>query len=276
MKRKILKLLSSGCICCVCVGLTGSTVMPFTVITPVSVYAESISTQGANASRVVDYILPDSSSRVIDPSEFGDFSINDMQMAINEIYARHGREFQNKGIQDYFNKKSWYSGTVEADDFDESVLSDVERQNIDTLSYWMQPELTHSNPTTVDKYDYGVDATKATDKEDTSENPYKFLEGTYSNEDTGAAFALEIYDQPSPIAEGSADYSIGKAIIDWGTGEEPAELHLSYYLGSDYYLISSQLGKGKETTRLYNTGEDELTATFPFSSQYDGIYMKQQ
>lgn len=274
MKRKILKLLSTGCVCCVCASLTGSTAALFTVITPVSVHAESISTQGANTSRVVDYILPDSSNRIIDPSEIGDFSINDMQMAINEIYARHGRKFQNKGIQDYFNGKSWYSGTVEPDDFDESVLSDIERQNIDTLSYWMQPELTHSNPTTVDKYDYGVDATKSSGQNDTSENPYKYLEGTYSNADTGVAFTLEIYDQPSPIAEGSINYSIGTADIDWGNGYG-AEFCLSYYEGSDYYLISSQLGKGKETTRLYNTGENELTATFPFASEYNGVYSKQ-
>lgn len=275
MRRKVLKLLKTGCICCACVSLTGSTEIPFSTIIPVSVYAADAATQTTDSGSVVEYILPDSSSRVIDPEEFGDFSINDMQMAINEIYARHGRKFQNKGIQAYFNGKSWYSGTVEAEKFDESVLSDVEQQNIDTLSYWMQSELTHSNPTTVDKYYYGVDATKATGKEDTSENPYKFLEGTYKSSATTVTFTLEIYDEPTPIAEGSADYSIGKATIDWGTGEEPAELCLSYYVGSEYYLISSQLGKGKETTRLYDTGENELTATFPFGSQNDGIYTKQ-
>lgn len=271
MKRKILRALSTGCICCTCIGLLGTT----EIAAPLEAYASSTGTQAEDSARTVDYILPDSSKSLIDISEFDDFSVNDMQMAINEIYARHGRKFQNEGIQAYFAGKSWYSGTVEPDAFDESVLSDVERQNIDTLSYWMHPELTHSNPATVDKYSYGVDATKGSEKADASENEYKFLEGTYKSDTTPVIFTLEIYDQPAPIAEGSNDFSIGEATVDWGNGEV-AELYLSYCIGSEYYLISSQLGKGKETTRLYDTGEDELTATFPFASQNDGVYIKQQ
>lgn len=51
-------------------------------------------------------------------------------MARNEIYARHGRKFKDAQIQAYFDSRSWYSGTVEADSFDESALSDIERTNI--------------------------------------------------------------------------------------------------------------------------------------------------
>ena len=111
MKKNLIKV---GCLGCICVGLTGGIKSPFNMAGLISVHAESVSTQEANTSRVVDYILPDSSNRIIDSSEIGDFSINDMQMAINEIYARHGRKFQNKGIQNYFDKKKlvfWYSGT---------------------------------------------------------------------------------------------------------------------------------------------------------------------
>lgn len=79
---------------------------------------ETASANGTDGTtNSLEYILPDSSSRVIDPSEFGDFSINDMQMAINEIYARHGRRFGNEGIQAYFDSKSWYAGTIEPDAF---------------------------------------------------------------------------------------------------------------------------------------------------------------
>ena len=53
--------------------------------------------------------------------------------ARNEIYARHGRKFTDKKLQDYFDNQSWYEGTVEPEDFDESVLSKVEKKNIKLL-----------------------------------------------------------------------------------------------------------------------------------------------
>ena len=55
-------------------------------------------------------------------------------LARNEIYARHGRKFIDTQIQAYFNSKSWYHGTVEAADFDASVLSSIERTNISFIS----------------------------------------------------------------------------------------------------------------------------------------------
>ena len=55
-------------------------------------------------------------------------------MQKNEIYARHGRKFQSAELQNYFNSKSWYSGTIEAADFDESVLNDFEKKNAELLS----------------------------------------------------------------------------------------------------------------------------------------------
>jgi hypothetical protein len=54
-------------------------------------------------------------------------------MAINEIYARHGRIFKTPEIGDYFESQSWYEGTLDADHFDESVFSDIENQNIQII-----------------------------------------------------------------------------------------------------------------------------------------------
>ena len=56
-----------------------------------------------------------------------------IQMAINEIYARHHRKFVLKEVQDYFNTKSWYSGTIEAADFDTNVMNDYEAANINLM-----------------------------------------------------------------------------------------------------------------------------------------------
>ena len=37
-------------------------------------------------------------------------------------------------LQDYFESKSWYKGTVKPSDFDESVLNKYEKANIDLIS----------------------------------------------------------------------------------------------------------------------------------------------
>ena len=57
----------------------------------------------------------------------------DLRIARNEIYARHGRKFLDEGLQEYFNGKSWYNGTIEPDDFKEDMLSEIERTNEDTI-----------------------------------------------------------------------------------------------------------------------------------------------
>lgn len=80
-----------------------------------------------------DFIFPSSSSAYLDASDLDGMSADDIQMAINEIYARHHRKFVIQSIQDYFNAKSWYSGTIEAADFDVSVMNAYEGANINLM-----------------------------------------------------------------------------------------------------------------------------------------------
>ena len=76
-----------------------------------------------------EFILPDSSTRVLDKSEFAGFSAEQCRLARNEIYAKHGRMFDDAGLQNYFNSHSWYHGTISADRFSDTMLSDIEIQN---------------------------------------------------------------------------------------------------------------------------------------------------
>lgn len=80
-----------------------------------------------------DYIIPDSDSRYLSRSELAGYSLQEINYAKNEIYARHGRQFASKELQDYFNSKSWYNGTISPSSFSESVFNDYERKNIQTL-----------------------------------------------------------------------------------------------------------------------------------------------
>lgn len=80
-----------------------------------------------------EYILPDSDKRVITVEELSKLTPDQVRLACNELYARHGRKFQDSGIQEYFNKMSWYRGTVEPDAFDEGVFNSYEKQNKDII-----------------------------------------------------------------------------------------------------------------------------------------------
>ena len=82
--------------------------------------AEEAAALARNRPEATDgsYLLPDSSSRNYSYEEVSRLDDYTLQMAINEIYARHGRKFDTPSIQEYFNKKSWYNGTIDPKDFD--------------------------------------------------------------------------------------------------------------------------------------------------------------
>ena len=64
------------------------------------------------------------------------YSSDQLELAKNEIYARHGRKFVTQRIADYFNSKSWYKGTVEPETFDAdtSVFNEYEVANIQKIA----------------------------------------------------------------------------------------------------------------------------------------------
>ncbi len=77
-----------------------------------------------------DYILPDSSTRQLSYWDIAGLTKEQLRIARNEIYARHGRMFTSEELQSYFNSKSWYRGTVSASSFSENMLSQLEKDNI--------------------------------------------------------------------------------------------------------------------------------------------------
>lgn len=48
----------------------------------------------------------------------------------NEIYAHHGRMFNDQEIQDFFNRQAWYVARYSSADFNEDLLNEVEKDNI--------------------------------------------------------------------------------------------------------------------------------------------------
>lgn len=76
------------------------------------------------------YLLSVSNERMLTERDVDGFDDDDYTLAINEIYARHGRIFYNQEFAEYFNNKTWYSGTVEPEDFSDDVFNDAEEYNL--------------------------------------------------------------------------------------------------------------------------------------------------
>lgn len=77
------------------------------------------------------YILPNSSKKKLTKSDLKGLSKKELRLARNEIYARHGRIFQDEELQSYFESTPWYEGIIPAEEFSDSEeLNDIERKNV--------------------------------------------------------------------------------------------------------------------------------------------------
>lgn len=77
-----------------------------------------------------DFICPDSSSRYLTDADLCYLTKSELRIARNEIYARYGRRFSSKDLQNYFNKKCWYYGYIEPKNFDDDWLTKIENANV--------------------------------------------------------------------------------------------------------------------------------------------------
>lgn len=81
-----------------------------------------------------EYVLPASSILGLDQETLEYLSDNNLWIAENEIYARHGSLFDDAYLQQYFNRCTWYKGEIPAEEFQESSLSQTEKDNLKLLA----------------------------------------------------------------------------------------------------------------------------------------------
>lgn len=81
----------------------------------------------------LDFVFPYSDSMYLELSDLQGLSAEECRIARNEIYARHGRIFQDTDLQSFFEQFDWYEGLYTADEFDESVLNKYEKANRDLI-----------------------------------------------------------------------------------------------------------------------------------------------
>ncbi len=85
-------------------------------------YAQAITlhneVDGEETPEASDYVLPESDSRYYTEDELEGLSTLELYYARNEIFARHGRTFNNEDLNEYFGSQPWYHGEYSPEDFD--------------------------------------------------------------------------------------------------------------------------------------------------------------
>jgi hypothetical protein len=82
------------------------------------------------ATKLGDYIFPESDTKRLTESEIANLTYEQLRLARNEIYARHGFLFKSEDLQTYFNQKSWYQKDAS---YDGVTLSEIEKSNVDLI-----------------------------------------------------------------------------------------------------------------------------------------------
>lgn len=85
-----------------------------------------------------DDIIPYSDQMLLKDSYIINKGQSELTMALNEIYARHGKRFNDIKIQEYFESRPWY----EAGGYSDNLLNDIERYNIQFLEYRINNAIT--------------------------------------------------------------------------------------------------------------------------------------
>ena len=93
--------------------------------------------EAENGMDASEYILPDSDTRCLTEEDVTGLSEEEIRIALNEIYARHGRIFQSEDLNVYFASRSWYEPKYSAEEFsavESSIMNDYEKKNIEFLA----------------------------------------------------------------------------------------------------------------------------------------------
>lgn len=77
------------------------------------------------------FILAGSSETLLTENEIERLSKFEMYMAVQEIYARHGKKFSDVILCQYFNRQEWYKPYEKV--FSKETLSEIEEANIELL-----------------------------------------------------------------------------------------------------------------------------------------------
>lgn len=88
----------------------------------------------ANVAKILqreNQIHQNLSKASLSPDDLSGLFVEDLTKLGNEIYARHGRKFKQKWLQNYFASLPWYKPNP---DYSDSLLTNLERENLKTIA----------------------------------------------------------------------------------------------------------------------------------------------
>lgn len=77
--------------------------------------------------------FPESSEQYLSDYDVSGLNEDQLQKAINDIFARNGLFFETQRFQDYYDGQTWYYGYTYDKDEIQSGFNDVEKKNIDLM-----------------------------------------------------------------------------------------------------------------------------------------------
>ena len=192
-----------------------------------------------------EYVLPLSNTISINEDVLLNFSDNELKIARNEIYARHGRQFKDPSLAAHFDSCSWYESTVPSEEFDEGTLSQTEKENLKVIQNAEAAyQAEHPYPK---EYRADSKASEDLDQDGRAETiSCKFKAEDASIVIDGTEYALSDMGVQliSPNTEvfyvtdiASFDENLEIALLDYGSGDNP-ETHFFSYKESLHYLGS--------------------------------------
>lgn len=92
---------------------------------------EKVKDESEESEETEEWVLPECDSRYYKKSELLKLSKEELRLAVNELYARHGYKFSTKKLRKYFKKKSWYVPKRKV--VDDSMFNQYEIHNRDLI-----------------------------------------------------------------------------------------------------------------------------------------------
>ena len=109
---------------------------PYTIAQTEEVYNSDEYLGNAKADNYGD-IFPESDREYLTRDDVYGMDKETIRLGLNEVYARHGRMFNDKTLQAYFNNKSWYVPVYTPDEFsaiENNVFNEYEKANVRFLA----------------------------------------------------------------------------------------------------------------------------------------------
>lgn len=101
-----------------------------------------------------DYILPDSDKKYLSVEDIKNLSKDELAIARNEIFARHGYVFKMEEYKNYFKSKTWYKENPSFSG-SESELNEYEKANINLIKSYESNKINVTEDGEINYLKYG-------------------------------------------------------------------------------------------------------------------------